>query len=65
MDNFINYYCKLLTKLDDYKKKIINSYNKQNDIFDKIYLKYVNDIDDLLFEKYLKLELLIKEANKK
>lgn len=65
MDNFINNYCKLLTKLNDYKKKIVDLGNKKNYFFGGIYKKYIDDIDNLLFEKYLKLEDLIKEANKK
>ena len=61
MYDFINDYCKLLTKLGDCKKNLIDLCNKKN----INYLKYVNDIDDLLFEKYLKIEFLIKETNKK
>ena len=61
MDNSIIYYCNLLTELDNYKKKINEIYKNNSFISNKIYLEYIEKIDNLLFESYLKIEELINE----
>lgn len=61
MDNSIIYYCNLLTELDKYKKKIKKLYKNNSFISNKIYLEYIEKIDNLLFESYLKIEKLIDE----
>ena len=61
MDNSIIYYCNLLTELDNYKKKIKKLYKNNSFISNKIYLEYIEKIDNLLFESYLKIEKLIDE----
>ena len=61
MDNSIIYYCNLLSELDNYKKKIKKLYKNNSFISNKIYLEYIEKIDNLLFESYLKIEKLIDE----
>lgn len=61
MDNSIIYYCNLLTELDNYKKKIKELYKNNSFIYNKLYLEYIEKIDNLLFESYLKIEELINE----
>lgn len=57
MNYFLKRYCKILSKLENYKKNLIH--DKKN-----INKKYVNDIDELLLQKYIKIELFLKDYDK-
>lgn len=60
--DFVNYfikkYYKILSQLDNYKNDIINLDKKDGN---KLYSKYVNEIDNILLQKYVKFEKLLGE----
>ncbi len=62
MNYFIKNYYKILSQLDNYKNDIINLNKKNNS--NKIYDKYINELDNLLLQKYVKFEELLSEINK-
>lgn len=62
MNYFIKQYHKILTQLENYKKNLILRKTKFINYQD-IYLKYFDEIDNLLFEKYIKIEELLSEFN--
>lgn len=57
MNYFLKKYCQILSKLENYKKNLIH--DKKN-----INKKYVNDIDELLLQKYIKIESFLKDYDK-
>lgn len=59
MNYFIKKYYKLLSQLDNYKNDIINLDKK---VGNNVYSKYVNEIDNLLLQKYIKFEKLLSET---
>ncbi len=61
MNDFIKHYCQLINQLEQYKKNIIS--NQTTSILSNEKLKQINEIDNLIFEKILKLEEYIQ--NKK
>lgn len=62
MNYFIESYYKILSQLDNYKKDFINL-NKKNQSSNN-YLKYVNELDNLLLQKYVKFEEILNEFQK-
>ncbi|MCI8778500.1 MAG: hypothetical protein HFI86_00035 [Bacilli bacterium] len=58
MNYFIKKYYKILSQLDNYKNDIINLDKKAGN---NVYSKYVNEIDNLLLQKYIKFEKLLSE----
>lgn len=58
MNYFIKKYYKILSQLDNYKNDIINLDKKDGN---KLYSKYVNEIDNILLQKYVKFEKLLGE----
>ncbi len=58
MNYFIKKYYKILSQLDNYKNDIINLDKKSGN---KIYSKYINELDNLLLQKYVKFEKLLGE----
>ena len=62
MNYFIKRYYKILSQLDSYKKNFI-ALNKK-DLANHNYDKYVNEIDNLLLQKYIKFEELLNEFQK-
>lgn len=56
MNYFIERYFKILSKLEKYKKSLLTS-SKKN----PIYNKSINDIDDLLLQKYIKIEEFLND----
>lgn len=62
MNYFIKQYHKILTQLENYKKNLI--LRKTKFINDQdIYLKYFDEIDNLLLDKYIKIEEILNEFN--
>lgn len=62
MNYFIERYYKILLQLDNYKKEFINLNEKKQSGND--YLKYVNELDNLLLQKYVKFEEILNEFQK-
>ena len=62
MNYFIKQYHKILTQLENYKKNLILRKTKFINYHD-IYFKYFDEIDNLLFEKYIKIEEILNEFN--
>lgn len=62
MNYFIKKYYNILSRLDNYKKNFI-ALNK-NDLSNHNYDKYVDEIDNLLLQKYIKFEELLNEVQK-
>ncbi len=62
MNYFIKRYYQILSQLDKYKKDFIalNKTGTSNHNYDK----YVNEIDNLLLQKYIKFEELLSEVQK-
>ena len=58
MNYFIKKYYKILSQLNTYKNDIINLDKKAGN---NVYSKYVNEIDNLLLQKYIKFEKLLSE----
>lgn len=59
MNYFIKKYYKILSQLDNYKKEFV-ALNKRN-LNNNNYDKYINEIDNLLLQKYIKFEELLSE----
>mgnify|MGYP004538306927 CR=1 FL=1 len=62
MNYFIKQYYNLLLKLESYKKNLVSKKTKLNNGLD-IYSKYLDEIDNLLLEKYIKIEEILNEFN--
>lgn len=62
MNYFIKRYYKILSQLDSYKKDFIALNKKEASSHN--YDKYVNEIDNLLLQKYIKFEELLSEVQK-
>lgn len=56
MNYFIERYFKILSKLEKYKKSLLASSKKS-----PIYNKSINAIDDLLLQKYIKIEEFLND----
>lgn len=62
MNYFIKRYYKILSQLDRYKRDFIDLNKKESSSHN--YDKYVNEIDNLLLQKYIKFEELLNEVQK-
>ena len=62
MNYFIRQYHKILTQLENYKKNLVLRQTKFINVQD-IYLKYFDEIDNLLLDKYIKIEEMLNEFN--
>ncbi len=62
MNYFIRQYHKILTQLENYKKNLVLRQTKFINDQD-IYLKYFDEIDNLLLDKYIKIEEMLNEFN--
>ncbi len=62
MNYFIKRYYQILSQLDKYKKDFIALNKKETSNHN--YDKYVNEIDNLLLQKYIKFEELLSEVQK-
>ncbi len=62
MNYFIRQYHKILTQLEIYKKNLVLRQTKFINDQD-IYLKYFDEIDNLLLDKYIKIEEILNEFN--
>lgn len=57
MNYFLKKYCQFLSKLENYKKNLIVTKKYTN-------LEYINEIDEMLLQKYIKIELFLKDYDK-
>lgn len=62
MNYFIRQYHKILMQLENYKKNLVLRQTKFINDQD-IYLKYFDEIDNLLLDKYIKIEEMLNEFN--
>ena len=62
MNYFIRQYHKILMQLENYKKNLVLRQTKFINDQD-IYLKYFDEIDNLLLDKYIKIEEILNEFN--
>ena len=62
MNYFIKQYHKILMQLENYKKNLVLKETKFINYQD-IYLKYFDEIDNLLLDKYIKIEEMLNEFN--
>lgn len=62
MNYFIRQYHKILKQLENYKKNLVLRQTKFINDQD-IYLKYFDEIDNLLLDKYIKIEEMLNEFN--
>lgn len=62
MNYFIKGYYQILLRLDKYKKDFISLNKKET--ANHNYDKYVDEIDNLLLQKYIKFEELLSEVQK-
>ena len=62
MNYFIKQYYNLLLELESYKKNLVSKKTKLNNALD-IYSKYLDEIDNLLLDKYIKIEEILNEFN--